>query len=85
MPTNTSPQSVSRRYAYNILNRGANKDFELDIVDQAVARTEGGMPCGFYYKARVKRRVTFVTSSGEGLTPIEAVISALHLTGVTFR
>lgn len=85
MPTNTAPQSVSRRYAYNLLARGANRTYELEELAQQIARTPKGLPCGFYYSAIIKRVVGFEASTGEGSTPIEAVTDALRVSGVTFR
>lgn len=83
--TTTSPQSVSRRYAYNLLHNGSNKTFELEKVEQQIARTAGGLPCGFYFTAAVKRSVGFAAYPGEGITPLDAVVSALTAAGVTFR
>lgn len=87
MPTNTAPQSVSRRYAFNLLLRGANKTYEVEAVSQQVAKTAKGLPCGYYYKAIIKTRVggLFDPYEGEGVTPIDAMIDALVSAGVTFR
>lgn len=85
MPTNNAPQSVSARYAHNLLCRGSNRVYELEDIRQTIARTVNGMPCGFYYVARVKRKVDFEGGLGEGMTPTIATISALSSLGVTFR
>lgn len=85
MPTNTTPQSVSRRYAHNLLARGSNRTFEIERVEQKITQTPGGLPCGFYYDVHIKRTVGFDLTSGEGMTPVEATVAALRACGVTFR
>lgn len=81
----TAPQNVSRRYPHGLLSRGKNHYYTIVSLQQLIAATPGGVPVGCYFKATVERNVGFEQSSGEGLTPVDAIQRALVAAGVTFR
>lgn len=85
MPANTSPQSVSSRYAHNLLCRGSNRTFELNVVKSERAWSPSGVPCGTYFIVQLHRRVDLLVTQAEGTTPVDAVKAALITVGVTFR
>jgi len=81
----TTPQNVSSRYVRNLICAGSNQNFELDKLEQRIAQTPSGLPCGFYFYAGVKRCLTFETYYAEGVTPESAVKRCLENIGVTFK
>lgn len=84
-PKMSLPQSVTIRYATNLLTAGKNDIFELDRVTQVPNKVAGGDIIGFYFEAHVKSRTDFESKGAAGATPVAAVKSALEKHGVTFQ
>lgn len=78
----TLPQSVTSRYASNLVRDGRNRDFEIDAIVRKPALVDGHL-VGHYYAATVVHQI--LRAEGIGASPLQATTRALEKLGVTFR
>ena len=78
------PQSVTRRYASNLLLEGSNDVFAIEQISEQ-PHVVGGDRVGYFYMARVKTQADFTVREAAGATPRQAVERALEKLGVTFQ
>lgn len=80
------PQSVTIRYATNLLLEGNNDAFEVERIDQIpVIARDDETHVGYYYQATVKTSQDFSSKTAFGATPRAAVRAALEAHKVSFQ
>lgn len=80
----TTPQTVTSRYARNLLVKGTNNEFAITKLERKYAMVQD-LQVGYYFEVEI-RASTGNTGKWVGATPADAVINCLHHHhGVTFR
>ena len=76
--------TFTRRYASNLLKKGFNNEFTIQVITRQHSIVEE-LVVGYYYMAALTNNGTRLQRDSVGATPLQAVERCLEKHGIAFR